>query len=180
MGRIIAITAGVAVVAGGITALVIRHRRKKALPPVGPGGGEVPGGGGGGGTQPGGGGGGTSKNNYVGAPGYVWPHKSTFPTEANFIILLKQLGYTTNDGKGVLGWENMAAVHQFQVDYNKIQATPGLSPASSGPIGVDHITKGMPAGKVGGLIGNSTANAMYNALQWTATKTWGSLLEGAP
>lgn len=180
MGRIIAIAASVAAVAGGITAYVIHRRRKKALPPVTPGGGEVPGGGG---EVPGGGGGGGGGSpNYVGSPsGWTnWPHKDSFPTEKNFIILLKQLGYTTNDGKGVLGWENMAAVHQFQIDYNKIQATPGLNPPSSGTIGVDHITKGMPKGKVGGLIGSSTANAMYNALVWSQLKPWHQLLQEAP
>jgi hypothetical protein len=178
-GMWLLIAGGTAVLVGGAIALYSRKSHAAT-----PGGTVTPGGGGG--TEPGGGGGGGGTqhhNNYVGAPGYSWPHKDTFPTEADFVILLGEMGYNVNYNKGVLGWENMVAVRNFQIDYDKVVKTPGLSPAGSS-IGVDHVNlsqyPGVPPGQIGGYIGNQTATALYNALQWKQLKSWDDLIQGAP
>lgn len=177
-GMWLLIAGGTAVLVGG--AIALYSRKSHAATPPGtvtpPGGGEVPGGGGG--TPHHG-----TKNYVGGDPNYSWPHRDTFPDESNFIITLGQFGYNVNYNKGVLGWENMVAVRNFQIDYNKVQQLADLTPAPSGPIGVDNLNlsqfPGVPPGKKGGYIGNQTVNAMYNALQWTATQSWDDLKQEA-
>jgi hypothetical protein len=157
----ILLAGGSAVVVGGLIAYGMR--RKRAAPSIGPGPTVVPGGGGGGG----GGGGTVTHHNYV---PYISP--APFSSEHEILVTLGELGYHVNYD-GLLHWQSMVAVRNFEIDYNKFVANhPGLTPMPMGPIVVDHITEGMPAGTVGGLVGPQVLTALHNAVMWHATQPW--------
>jgi len=155
---------GAAIVTGVLIAYGVRRKRAAAGPQIGPG--EVPGGGGGGG------GGGevvphTVHHNYV---PYISP--APFSSEHEILVTLGELGYHVNYD-GLLRWQSMVAVRNFEVDYNNFIANhPGLVPAPSGPIAVDHYTETMPAGTVGGFVGPQVLTALHNAVLWHATQVW--------
>lgn len=97
------------------------------------------------------------KNNYVGAPGYSWPHKDRFPNERSFGLFLQQLGYNTNPG--LADWSpisaaTMVVVRQFQRDYNVARLAQTVDEPAPKSLSTD------------GLIGKNTIGAMLNAERW--------------
>jgi peptidoglycan hydrolase-like protein with peptidoglycan-binding domain len=148
------------VVALGLAGATVLALRRRGLPPQLPGEpttGQIPAG---------------HINNYVGAPGYVWPHKDRFPNQQAIGLALQNLGY--DSGVNAAGWtilsaKAMSAVKGFQRDYNIVRQTDW----DFIPVGTQSV------GPPDGLVGDKTIEALINAQAWilAANLSWADLLD---
>lgn len=96
-------------------------------------------------------------NNFVGAPGYVWPFPNEFPSAIAFGLRLQQFGYIINPAApnwSIVSPGSRSIVRDFQRDYNDVRTELGISPTP-------------PAVANDGLIGARTINALRVAREWS-------------
>ena len=109
--------------------------------------------------------------NYVGAPGYVWPHQDRFPNERAIGLALQNLGYDSGVNAAnfsMLSAQAMSAAKGFQRDYNIVRQTHW-----------DFIPEGTSSvGQPDGLVADKTIEALINAEAWilAANLSWADLL----
>lgn len=113
--------------------------------------------------------------NYVGAPGYEWPHKDRFPNQVAFGLLLQQLGYDPGDLASptfsITASQGLNAVAGFQRDYNIVRQNK---------LAWDFVPAGTKStGAIDGLLGPKTIEALLNAEQWqqAANLSWAELVD---
>lgn len=112
--------------------------------------------------------------NYVGAPGYLWPHRDVFPNERAFGLALQNLGYDTGVNEAAFSVHSpkiRAVVREFQRHYNIVRKTNWdfIPPGTEG------------VGSPDGLIGVKTIVALMNAAAWVqaANLPWPDLVDVA-